>query len=57
MKYGWPVNVRQLRNVIERLCTLGERIDAAAVEKALSYRDASTDINVGWSPGPIRRIQ
>jgi two-component system, NtrC family, nitrogen regulation response regulator NtrX len=47
--YGWPGNIRELRNIVERLLLLaGTQVDAVAVELALpTARANSTHSNQG----------
>jgi DNA-binding NtrC family response regulator len=40
--YAWPGNIRELRNVVERLLLLAEEeIDCTTVERALPYRESA----------------
>jgi DNA-binding NtrC family response regulator len=56
-RYGWPGNIRELRNVVERLLLLaGAEVDAEAVTLALpaSYSAAKTATPLGAdSTGPL----
>jgi two-component system, NtrC family, nitrogen regulation response regulator NtrX len=56
-QYGWPGNIRELRNVVERLLLLaGAEVDAEAVTLALpaSYSAAKTATPMGAdSTGPL----
>jgi two-component system nitrogen regulation response regulator NtrX len=46
-RYSWPGNIRELRNVIERVMLLapGDTIDASVIERALPQRLASSALS------------
>jgi DNA-binding NtrC family response regulator len=53
-QYAWPGNIRELRNVVERLLLLaGETVDAAAVELALPAAHASRKPGTANSINPL----
>ena len=54
MKYNWPGNIRQLRNVVEQLSVLQEErmIDALALKEFLpNYKSASTSVMLADQKG------
>lgn len=53
--YGWPGNIRELRNVVERLLLLaGEVIDHTTVDQALPYRETAGSPGLSAStPGTL----
>ena len=55
MKYGWPGNVRQLRNVIESALVLGEGREIRADDLVLPER--STAAAGGWEPISLQEIE
>jgi transcriptional regulator with PAS, ATPase and Fis domain len=58
-EYTWPGNVRQLKHVIERLTILADRIDAEAVQHALTImesRDKPVDTLADAEEDQIRRV-
>jgi DNA-binding NtrC family response regulator len=57
--YTWPGNVRQLQHLIERLTILSDRIDAAAVNQALTImesRDKPVETLADAEEDQIRRV-
>jgi len=57
--YTWPGNVRQLQHVIERLSILADRIDAEAVNQALTAmesRDKPVETLADAEEDQIRRV-
>ena len=58
-EYTWPGNVRQLQHLIERLTVLADRIDAEAVNEALTImeaRDKTVDTLADAEEEQIRRV-
>jgi len=58
-EYTWPGNVRQLQHVLERLTILADRIDADAVETALTTwesRDKPVETLAEAEEDQIRRV-
>jgi len=58
-EYTWPGNVRQLQHVIERLTILADRLDAEAVETALTTweaRDKPVETLAEAEEDQIRRV-
>ena len=57
--YTWPGNVRQLQHVVERLTILADRVDAAAVNDALTVmesRDKPVETLADAQEDQIRRV-
>ncbi len=53
--YAWPGNIRELRNVVERLLLLaGERVDAGMVADALPHAGTSDCGLLGFRLPAIR---
>ncbi len=58
-EYTWPGNVRQLQHLIERLTVLADRIDAEAVNEALTImeaRDKTVETLADAEEEQIRRV-
>lgn len=53
MKYKWPGNVRQLKNITEQMSVLSENrvIDGAAIRKFIPEDEESTQLSVMAAPG------
>ncbi|HTX76223.1 MAG TPA: sigma-54 dependent transcriptional regulator [Terracidiphilus sp.] len=55
-QYAWPGNIRELRNIVERLLLLaGEQVDAETVRMALpaAYGGSSDGPGAGLATGPL----
>jgi two-component system, NtrC family, nitrogen regulation response regulator NtrX len=52
-RYSWPGNIRELRNVIERVMLLapGGQVDAAMIDRALPQTPASAASGSSFDPG------
>jgi Nif-specific regulatory protein len=56
MKYGWPGNVRQLRNAIESALVLGEGREIRADDLVLPERSTSASAG-SWEPISLQKLE